>query len=931
MIKSLLNRVIFILAIVLGTGVTLHAQSYPQLVNGNMELWDNAGNSSQEPQQWNSFMTAQCDLGAFLCGFAVSQQMARSTDVRPGSSGIYSARIYSKEPISGTIANGNMTTGIIRMGSSTPTNSANYNYTKRADANHRMPLNEVPDSLVFWAKYQPGNNSTTNTARVNAVIHNNNDYQDPNGNASQEVAAATLNYTRTHDGSNYIWKRFSVPFVPTNNGATPSYILITFTTNNIAGGGANNDQVWIDDVELIYNPKLNMGTINPLAYYVSPIQNANVSVPFTLSGPAGSIGAGNVVTAQLSDATGSFASPINIGTLATTTSGTINATIPAGTPAGTGYRIRVVSSNPVINSADNGADITIQTISQNVTPSSSQSILLSQNGNALTVNESPASTSREWKYSTTAGGPYLSFSPAETGSTYTPNFNTVGTYYIVCESQILTQTYTSNEVVVNVNNISINTGTIIGSPFEFSASAPNASVNVPFTVLGGSLNSANVFTAELSDASGSFASPVVIGTLAGTTDGTIIGTIPYTTAGGTAYRIRVVSSDFPIVGGDNGTDLIVDQFSNSITPAATQQTEVNLNGNVLTVSESQNATRQWQFATVSGGPYSDFSPMESGPTYTPFFTNVGTYYVVCRSINGYGDDVLSNEVQIDVLNGTTIRTTQLLDSVFYISPNAVINADVHFMSNAVFQPGNTFTVEMSDENGSFAAATVVGSVTATTPAPITVTIPNTLVNSGSYKFRVLSSDPVIVGQEGFNTGEVVNHAVVASPTSPQFLFAGAQGTPVTAYPAHINVDFYWGVDNGSGFVPFSPAETNATYTPLFANPGTYDVTCAVVNMWNDTVFTPIFKVTVESVGLPNADLGQILLFNQNEKWSVHFAESVFKNPNIALIDMQGRTLWQSHVSSGSMMDVYKPLQSGVYILRLTENGHVYQMKVVHAH
>ncbi len=59
------------------------------------------------------------------------------------------------------------------------------------------------------------------------------------------------------------------------------------------------------------------------------------------------VGAGNVFTAQLSDMNGSFGSPVNIGTFASETSGTMEVVIPAGTPAGSGYRIRLMSSVPV--------------------------------------------------------------------------------------------------------------------------------------------------------------------------------------------------------------------------------------------------------------------------------------------------------------------------------------------------------------------------------------------------------------------------------------------------------------------------------------------------------------------------------------------------------------------------------------------------------
>ncbi|RYD98136.1 MAG: hypothetical protein EOP50_05190, partial [Sphingobacteriales bacterium] len=60
---------------------------------------------------------------------------------------------------------------------------------------------------------------------------------------------------------------------------------------------------------------------------------ATVPVSFTTTGTFGN---GNIFTAQLSDATGSFASPVDIGTLGATGSGSISATLPAA-PGGSNY------------------------------------------------------------------------------------------------------------------------------------------------------------------------------------------------------------------------------------------------------------------------------------------------------------------------------------------------------------------------------------------------------------------------------------------------------------------------------------------------------------------------------------------------------------------------------------------------------------------
>src|SRR6185436_3083683 len=70
---------------------------------------------------------------------------------------------------------------------------------------------------------------------------------------------------------------------------------------------------------------------------------------------------GNTFTAQLNDANGSFASPANIGTGTSVASGNIQATIPSNTPTGSGYRIRIVSTNPVLAGDDTGITLSIGT------------------------------------------------------------------------------------------------------------------------------------------------------------------------------------------------------------------------------------------------------------------------------------------------------------------------------------------------------------------------------------------------------------------------------------------------------------------------------------------------------------------------------------------------------------------------------------------
>jgi gliding motility-associated-like protein len=109
------------------------------------------------------------------------------------------------------------------------------------------------------------------------------------------------------------------------------------------------------------------------------------------------------------------------------------------------------------------------------------------------------------------------------------------------------------------NPQSIQAGTITTLPIT-GVYCANSSVVVNFTTSGATFAPGNVFTAQLSDGAGSFASPVAIGTLnqAGVVNAaSIFAVIPNGTPFFTGYRIRVISSDESIIGSDNGSDITI--------------------------------------------------------------------------------------------------------------------------------------------------------------------------------------------------------------------------------------------------------------------------------------------------------------------------------------------------------------------------------------
>ncbi|HTL82992.1 MAG TPA: T9SS type A sorting domain-containing protein [Bacteroidia bacterium] len=104
--------------------------------------------------------------------------------------------------------------------------------------------------------------------------------------------------------------------------------------------------------------------------------------------------------------------------------------------------------------------------------------------------------------------------------------------------------------VVRFDQLTITTGPV-SSPF-----CAGSTINVSFNAIG-DFGPTETFTAQLSDASGSFANPITIGTISGVTTGTITATVPTSTPGGSGYRIRVYSVDRGVADFDNGSNLTI--------------------------------------------------------------------------------------------------------------------------------------------------------------------------------------------------------------------------------------------------------------------------------------------------------------------------------------------------------------------------------------
>ena len=234
----------------------LGAQAQYQMANSDFEDWKA---SSGEPDHWHGFKSAKGSLAGWAKG-----TLAKSTDKRPGSTGNYSAVITAGFYF--VVNNGSMTTGQLQAGNMSAANTANHaEMDKTSTATDKngdkfyMPFTGRPDAMKVWLKFTQATPQTTyKYASVSAVITDGSFYQDPEDKAySNKMAQAKNAQIATCD-----WTEFTVPFEYLNNSVEPEAILCTFGTNATPGQGSDGDQVFIDDIEMVYYSELSAAQYN---------------------------------------------------------------------------------------------------------------------------------------------------------------------------------------------------------------------------------------------------------------------------------------------------------------------------------------------------------------------------------------------------------------------------------------------------------------------------------------------------------------------------------------------------------------------------------------------------------------------------------------------------------------------------------------------
>lgn len=289
----------FIASALFAVGLSASAQGVYQFKDPGFENWK----STNEPGNgWNSFESAEKNgLKPLTYSIGKSMSPKPEQEKKAPHSGSKSLKIWSKDM--GQKANGNITTGVIMMGSDDPVGDykgerKNHNKTMRSKEGRYMLFDGTPDKISFYAKFKSGG-SQNGSGRF--ILHGDVDYRDPDKQSNGEyfpdmkenlIGEATILVPATTD-----WTYFESDFTYYQSKPTKQYLLASLTTNPNPGE-SSGDYLYVDDIQFIYyhglsslsynGVELTDFSENKLNYDLSTVEYDETKVAYEIHGKGAS-------------------------------------------------------------------------------------------------------------------------------------------------------------------------------------------------------------------------------------------------------------------------------------------------------------------------------------------------------------------------------------------------------------------------------------------------------------------------------------------------------------------------------------------------------------------------------------------------------------------------------------------------------------------
>lgn len=315
----------------------------------------------------------------------------------------------------------------------------------------------------------------------------------------------------------------------------------------------------------------------------------------------------------------------------------------------------------------------------------------------------------------------------------------------------------------------------------------------------------------------------------------------------------------------------------------------------------------WTQCTTPQANYEGQSTWTQTNISNPNFDNQATLRFGFRFVNVQINSANDPSFAVDEINVTapqSLNITENYDMIFCENADSV---KFDYTSTGItFNPGNEFTLELSDNSGDFSASTSIANVTSTANSgSIYATLPNGVSGTG-YLVRILSDNPSIVGDTTDNT-LTINSAVDTSVTATESDF--------TANATGVNYQWY-NCDSNAVIA----GETNQQFTPNVA--GNY----AVIVTDNSGVCTDTSYCYYNNagVGLTSAEQQTFEIY-PNPAQEYLFIQGIPNNKKYSIVSITGKEVMNGVLSN--KIDI-NTLTEGIYFISIKFESRVTTKKIV---
>ncbi len=258
-------------------GITANAQGIYQFTDPGFEDWTNDNVPGHE---WRSFESAEKTKN--FTWYATGKDKAPKPSKIVSKDGSFALHLYSKKVVAPN-ANGNITTGVIGMGSSTPDSEYNYNYSDITKEGQHLVFAGRPDKVSFDAKFKSGGSEN---ARGRFILHGAINYRDPDmingeyrmvdGKSLKDylIGEAVILVPKKETAE---WGHYEAEFTYNKEQPQTQYLLASLTTNPVPGG-SKDDEFDVDNIKFTY-----YSTLESLSYDDATIDFSENTYSYNLS------------------------------------------------------------------------------------------------------------------------------------------------------------------------------------------------------------------------------------------------------------------------------------------------------------------------------------------------------------------------------------------------------------------------------------------------------------------------------------------------------------------------------------------------------------------------------------------------------------------------------------------------------------------------